>query len=175
MFFIQNKLMSRGFVKEDDQEEVPLVTPRAHLPVGVQNYVTPNGLEELQKERQALIEERNLLKEQSAEENRVQINYIAAKLRLLEERINIARLVDLESQPQEEVHFGALITLYEEGVEKSQYQVVGVDEANLSLNKISFLSPLAKVLMHKKVGETITLKTPKGDRHLKIEEIQYLT
>ncbi len=165
--------MSRGFVKEDDQEDVPLVTPRAHLPVGVQNYVTPNGLEELQKEQQSLIEERNLLKEQSAEENRVQINYIAAKLRLLEERINTARLVDLESQPKEEVHFGALITLSEEGAKESQYQIVGVDEADLSLNKVSFLSPLAKVLMRKKVGETITLKTPKGDRILRVEKIQY--
>ncbi len=165
--------MSRGFVKEDDQEDVPLVTPRAHLPIGVQNYVTPNGLEELQKEQQLLIKERTLLKEQSSDDNRVQINHITAKLRLLEERIHSAKLIHLENQPQEEVHFGALITLSEENAEPSQYQIVGVDEANVSLNKISFLSPLAKVLMHKRVGETILLKTPKGNRTLKIMQVQY--
>ncbi len=37
--------MSRGFVKEDDQEEVPMVPRRAYLPEGVTNFVTPNGYE----------------------------------------------------------------------------------------------------------------------------------
>ncbi len=52
--------MSRGFVKEGDQEETPLVTPRAHLPAGVVNFVTPKGLEELKEEQSALIEERRV-------------------------------------------------------------------------------------------------------------------
>jgi len=39
--------MSRGFVKEDDQEEVPMVPPRAYLPQGVPNYVSPSGMNEL--------------------------------------------------------------------------------------------------------------------------------
>jgi transcription elongation factor GreB len=42
--------MSRGFVKEDDQEEAPIIPPRAALPNGVTNYVTPNGLQELKTE-----------------------------------------------------------------------------------------------------------------------------
>jgi transcription elongation factor GreB len=41
--------MSRGFVKEDDQEEVPIVPQRAYLPEGVTNFVTRTGME--QKER----------------------------------------------------------------------------------------------------------------------------
>lgn len=166
--------MSRGFVKEDDQEEVPLVTPRAHLPIGVENYVTPNGLKELKHEQNSLVEERKKLKEQSAENNRVQINYITAKLRLLEKRINSARIVDIANQPKYEIHFGATITLYkeEEGCE-CQYQIVGVDEANISSNKISFLSPVAKVLQNKKVGNEITLKTPKGNRKMRIKAIEY--
>lgn len=49
--------MSRGFVKEGDQEEVPIVIPRANLPDGVTNYVTPNGFEELKQEHKSLIEE----------------------------------------------------------------------------------------------------------------------
>ena len=50
--------MSRGFVKEGDQEEVPMVTPRAYLPAGVENFVTPEGLQELREEREAGLEER---------------------------------------------------------------------------------------------------------------------
>jgi len=166
--------MSRGFVKEDDQEETPLLTPRAHLPNGVANYVTPCGLQELNDEQDSLVEERKTLKEQSIENNRVQINHITAKLRLLEERINSAKIIDLAKQPQDEIHFGATITILKEEEDcECRYQIVGVDEANVSLNKVSFLSPFAKVLQNKKVGDDITLKTPKGDRKMRIEAIEY--
>jgi len=166
--------MSRGFVKEEDQEETPLVTPRAHLPFGVVNYVTPNGLEELKEEQHLLIEEQKELIEQSNEINRVQINYITSKLSLLEDRINSARIVDVSNHPQNEIHFGATITLFKK-IEncECQYQIVGVDEANISKNKISFLSPIAKVLLNKKVGDVIELQTPKGVRIMKIEDIEY--
>lgn len=43
--------MSRGFVKEDDQEEVPIVPQRAFLPVGIPNFVTPAGMEQLLSEK----------------------------------------------------------------------------------------------------------------------------
>ena len=166
--------MSRGFVKEDDQEETPLVTPRAYLPVGVFNYVTPSGLKYLMQEQDLLLEERNILIEQSNEVNRVQINYITTKLSLLEDRINSARIVDLSTQPQNEIRFGATITLFKinENCE-CQYQIVGVDEADVYHNKISFLSPIAKVLLNKKVGDIIILNTPNGDRNMKIVLIEY--
>ncbi len=47
--------MSRGFVKEDDQEENPIVPPRADLPDGVANYVTRVGMDELLAEKQMLV------------------------------------------------------------------------------------------------------------------------
>ena len=166
--------MSRGFVKEDDQEEIPMVPPSADLPLGVVNYVTSNGLKDLKQEQNLLVDEKKLLIEQSNEINRVQINYITTKLSLLEDRINSARIVDLSTQPQNNIHFGATITLFkqEENCE-CQYQIVGVDEANISQNKISFLSPMAKVLLNKKVGDIIALQTPKGKRTMKIEVIEY--
>jgi transcription elongation factor GreB len=166
--------MSRGFVKEEDQEEIPMVSPRADLPFGVVNYVTINGFEELKQEQNLLLGEQKTLIEQSNEINRVQINYITTKLSLLEDRISSARIVDLSTQPQNEIHFGAAITLFkqEENCE-CQYQIVGVDEANVSQNKISFLSPMAKVLRNKKVGDIIAFQTPKGKRNMKIEVIEY--
>lgn len=166
--------MSRGFVKESDQEEVPLVVPRAPIPNGVPNYVTPNGLRELEEEQEALIAEREVLKEQSAEKNRVQINHLRATLDLLVKRINSAILVDLEKQPKDTIHFGATVTLYIDGEnDEQQYQIVGVDEANISQNKVSFLSPIAKGLMNKKVGEQFILKTPKGNRTMRVKAIEY--
>lgn len=166
--------MSRGFVKEGDQEETPIVTPRVHLPPGVTNYVTPNGFEALKQEQEALVAELKTLEEQSSEKNRVQINYLTAKLHLLEERIHSAKMVDLARQPQQEVHFGATVSLFKEAEDCAcQYQIVGVDEANISLNKISFLSPIAKVLLQKKAGDKVTLKTPKGQRIMRIEAIEY--
>ncbi|OBX21031.1 MULTISPECIES: GreA/GreB family elongation factor [Bizionia] len=166
--------MSRGFVKEEDQEEIPIVAPRANLPFGVVNYVTNNGLEELKQEQNLLLEQQKTLIEESNETNRVQINYITTKLSLLEDRISSARIVDLSTQPQNEIHFGATITLFKQEENcKCQYQIVGVDEANISLNKISFLSPLAKVLRNKKVGDVIALQTPMGKRNMNIELIEY--
>ncbi len=53
--------MSRGFVKEDDQEEVPIVPQRAFLPEGVQNFVTPAGMDLLLTEKKALISEKESL------------------------------------------------------------------------------------------------------------------
>ncbi|MZP65628.1 MAG: transcription elongation factor GreA, partial [Bacteroidales bacterium] len=50
--------MSRGFIKEGDQEEVPMVPRRAYLPEGVPNFVTPAGLEQLLAEREALVAEK---------------------------------------------------------------------------------------------------------------------
>ncbi len=166
--------MSRGFVKEEDQEEIPLVTPRAYLPAGVVNYVTPKGFKSLKDEQRTLVDERKALREQSIENNRVQINYLTSKLDLLEERINSAKIVDLSSQIKNEIRFGATVTIYkkEEGC-KEQYQIVGADEANVSQNKISFLSPLAKALINKKAGDEIILHTPNGKKLLRIKDIEY--
>jgi len=168
--------MSRGFVKEDDQEEVPMVPPRAHLPAGVPNYVTRAGMDELLAERQALMNEIERLDIASENERRLAVNHIKAKLQLLNNRINDARIIDLEEQPKDEIRFGATVTLKSEGKEDiHHFQIVGVDEADISRGKISFLSPLARVLTNKKVGEKVVLKRPKGDQVFEIMEITYIS
>ena len=166
--------MSRGFVKEDDQEEVPMVPPRAHLPEGVTNYVTRAGMNELLAEQRALMEEKENLDIVSENERRIAVNNLTAKLKLLNNRITEARIIDLEDQPKDEIRFGATVTLKIEGTNDMQtFQVVGVDEANISMGKISFLSPLASVLTNKKVGDKVVLKRPKGDRVFIIMNITY--
>jgi transcription elongation factor GreB len=166
--------MSRGFVKEDDQEDVPMVPPRAHLPEGVTNYVTRTGMDELLAEQQALMDELKNLDIISENERRISVNNLTAKLKLLNNRITEARIIDPEDQPQDEIRFGATVTLKTEGTDDMQtFRVVGVDEANISRGKISFLSPLARVLTNKKVGDKVIFKRPKGDPIFIIMKITY--
>ncbi|SHG82585.1 transcription elongation factor GreB [Flavobacterium micromati] len=166
--------MSRGFVKEDDQEEIPIVPPRADLPDGVVNYVTRTGIDQLLSEKQELNSEKENLEIADENERRIVLNYINAKLQLLNNRIATAKIVDLNMHPQNEIRFGALITLKIGSQTKlQQYQIVGVDEADIAKGKISFISPIAILLLNKKVGEKAVLKLAKEDRVFEIIEIVY--
>lgn len=166
--------MSRGFVKEDDQEETPLVPPRAEIPNGLTNYVTKKGMDELLAEKQALIDEKAGFKARTEQEKRITFNFNNAKIHLLEERIATAKIVDLSEQPKDEIRFGATITLKIGNSSNTQaYQIVGVDEADIKKNKISFISPIAKILIGKKVGEKAILKLAKEDRIFEVKEIRY--
>jgi len=166
--------MSRGFVKEDDQEEVPIVPQRAYLPEGVTNFVTRAGMDQLLAEKQALIEEREYLNIASENEKRIALNFINAKLQLLSNRIAEARVIDPKDQPQDEVTFGATVTLKTGAAGNTQtFQIVGVDEASIARGKISFISPLAKALINKRTGDRITLKRDREDIVYEIMAISY--
>ncbi len=166
--------MSRAFVKEDDQEEIPIISPRAHLPAGETNYVTPDGLQKLMDERELLLLERSTLEVSDANERRIALLVLNGKLQLLNDRIKSARPIDLGSQDKESVRFGAQIQLKVQATGKLQkLQIVGVDEADISKGKIAFTSPLAKILNHKKVGEEANLKLESGNRVFEILKIEY--
>ncbi len=166
--------MSRGFVKEDDQEEAPIVPQRAFLPAGVTNLVTSFGMNQLMVEKQMLIDEKNNLNNTNENESRLTLNYINAKLQLLNNRIAEAKIVNLKEQPINEIRFGAIITLKIEATQNIQtIQIVGVDEANISEGKVSFISPIAKLLINKKIGEKVILKQARKDIVLEIIDISY--
>jgi len=68
-----------------------------------------------------------------------------------------------------------LITLKTETTKQTQtFQIVGVDEADISKGKISFISPLAKVLINKKVGDKALLNRAKEDIIFEIIAIAYI-
>ena len=166
--------MSRGFVKEDDQEEVPRVPQRAYLPEGVINFVTPFGMNQLLDEKQMLVNEKNNLNNANENEKRIALNYINAKLQLLNNRIVEAKIVNLNEQPQNEIRFGAIIALKIEASKNIQtFQIVGVDEADISKGKVSFISPIAKALISKKIGDKVILKQAKKDIVFEIIDISY--
>ena len=153
--------MSRGFVKEGDQEEVPMVLPRAFLPSGTPNYVTPEGLKRLQDEMESLKKEWT-----DAGSNYVTKNYLDAKMRLLSERINSAVMIDNTKTNPDVVSFGMYVKYNDKVI-----RIVGVDEADASKGLISFISPIAKALIGKKKGDKFEIKVPRGTEIVEIQEI----
>ncbi|RKS53015.1 transcription elongation factor GreB [Gillisia mitskevichiae] len=169
--------MSRGFVKEDDQEEAPFIPARAVLPPGEINYVTPFGYEKLIKERSDLENDISNLDLEEGKERRHTMAILNGKLNLLNERILSSRILDPKEQPQEEVRFGALISFKfltgeQQGVIK-EFQIVGVDEANIKENKIAFVAPLAKALTGKKRAEIAEVFMAGKLQELEILSIKY--
>ncbi|MBR6272823.1 MAG: GreA/GreB family elongation factor [Bacteroidales bacterium] len=155
--------MSRGFIKEGDQEEIPMVPPRAYLPEGVPNFVTKEGLEALNEELRSLEEARV-----QAGEDYITVNYLDAKMKLLIGRINSAVETDLSKADKDTVGFGAWVRYNGRVV-----RIVGVDEANVAKGLVSFISPIAKALTGKKAGEVFELQGSGGPERIVVEEVSY--
>src|SRR5690606_35326006 len=100
------------------------------------------------EEKENLLAEQEKLDASQEKEYRIAFNHINAKLQLLNERIASAKIIDPKKLPQDEVHFGAVVTFKNSANNSKQtFQIVGVDEANVSKGKISSITPLAKALM----------------------------
>jgi transcription elongation factor GreB len=162
--------MSRGFVKEDDQEEAPFIPPRAALPDGAVNYVTPRGMRLLLEERTQLEQDRAAAAGSDDERRRTQAE-LDGRLALLNERIVTARLVDPVHDP-EDVRFGTtVIFTYTDGPQRGTtrtFTLVGVDEASVAEGRIAFTSPIAKALLGKRATDVV----PFLGAHLRIDAIR---
>jgi len=167
--------VSRAFTKEDDGGAELLVVPRAPLPAGAPNYVTPRGLRQLQAEQAALEQERIALEASEAADRVARSNAIAQRAVELQQRLASAELVDPRSQPHDRVRFGAQVRVRHESGEESQYRIVGVDEADPALGLLAFSAPLARALLGKRVGEHAALHTPRSSEELEVLEIAYGT
>ena len=155
--------MSRGFIKEGDQEAIPMVPPRAFLPDGVPNLVTKEGLTALHEELRSLEAERA-----KAGDNYIMGNFIDAKMKLLISRIASAVEVDLSKSNKDTVSFGAWVRYNGRTV-----RIVGVDEANVDQGLVSFISPIAKALTGRRAGEVFELKGPGGMERIVVEEVSF--
>lgn len=166
--------MSRGFVKEDDQEEDPIIPNRAPLPPGTTNYVTLAGLKMLMNEKRDLEAERKLVPTEESPEKRSALKVITGKMNMLLERINSAEVVNVTEMDNDEIRFGAIVTFQFSNENKPRtFQIVGVDEADVKQKKIAFTSPIAQALMGKKPGENTVLKLEHGDKNISIHKISY--
>ena len=152
--------------------------------------ITKAGKDKIEEELNHLVKvEREKLKETIAEARELgdlkeNAEYHAAKERqgIIEGRIAQlqgvlarARVVDVSKIKSERIVFGATVTLRD--IEKESvvtYQVVGEDEADIRIGKVSFNSPLGRALIGKEAGDTVIVKAPKGDVEYEIDEFEFV-
>ena len=164
--------MSRAFVKEGAPEVPVVVPPRAPLPAGVPNYVTPTGLAALRAEKVALERARADLDAEHPDASRER-EMLTGKLKGLIERIARSQVVDPAQVDRDDVRFGATVTLRDADGTKRSVRIVGVDEADAVASTVAFTSPIARALTGKRVGDTAVLRTPAGDRPLVVLSVRY--
>ena len=102
-------------------------------------------------------------------------SFIEGRIEELELIVSAAEVIDPSSLSGEHVKFGAHVWLIDEETEKeATYQIVGVHEADIKHARLSLSSPLAKALIGKKVGDTISVPAPGGDRSYEILGIKFI-
>ncbi len=180
--------MSKAFVKEtdkedDDDQQGPII------PRGVKNYITPAGLAKLRAELHQLknVERPEVCAVVSwAAENgdrsenadyqygKRRLRQIDSRVRFLLKRLDTVEVVDPIAIPDKsKVFFGATVVIRDEDDQEKTYTIVGIDESDAGLGKISWISPLASALFKAQVGDFVTFRSPKGPRELEILNIRY--
>jgi transcription elongation factor GreB len=167
---------------EPDEEEEQ--APRGTL------YITAEGAERLRAELKHLltVERPKVTAEVSAaaalgdrSENaeyiygKKRLREIDRRLRFLQKRLEKLTVVDPRVQPdKEKVFFGATVTLEnEEDGSRVTYQLVGPDETDLKLGRISVDSPVGRPLLGKRHGDSVTVNRPRGEVDFTIVGIKY--
>ena len=165
--------MSRGFVKEDDLEHAGTDLPERPISPHV-NYVTPYGLKQLRDAIEKLESARLNYVHRKEDPNAQQaLAIIDRDLRYFFARLESARYVDPNHQPKDTVVFGAHVKVEDENGESLQFNIVGEDEADIDQHKVSYVSPIAKALIGKKIGDQAIWQRPAGRMTLEIIEINY--
>jgi transcription elongation factor GreB len=151
------------------------------------NYLTPEGAKKLQVELNQLLNiERAKVVQQVADaaaqgdrsENaeyiygKKRLREIDRRIRFLTKRLDAAVIVKQETA-HGEVRFGCTVEVEDENGKKSQYLIVGPDEADPGAGKISFQSPLGRALMKRKVGDVVSVVRPAGEIEMEIKGISY--
>jgi transcription elongation factor GreB len=95
------------------------------------------------------------------------------RIRYLHKRLDAAEVVDPSYQDQERVFFGATVTYADSDGEEHTISIVGIDEADPSRGRVSWISPIAKALLRAREGDVVTLRTPNGPQALDVLEIRY--
>lgn len=151
--------------------------------------ITVRGKNKLEEELKRLIHTERPSVIRAIEEARAQgdisenAEYDAAKERqaMIEGRIGEiqgqlagAEVVEPSLLKGERVVFGATISLLEtESEDEFTYQIVGTDEADVKEQRISILSPIARACIGKRVGDVVTVRSPKGDKDYEITGLQF--
>lgn len=180
--------MNKAFTKErDDEEDDALVL--AALPASGKNYMTRAGYEAMRLEFTVLIDQERpkmveLVHWAASNGDRSENgDYLYGKKRLREidrriwfltKRLEIAEVVDASvHHGSDQIFFGATVTYLENAETERTVAILGVDEANSAQQEVSWVSPIARVLLKSRVGDALLLPTPSGMVGIEVLAVSY--
>jgi transcription elongation factor GreB len=165
--------------------------PKKEPAVG-KNYITPGGWQRLRDEHRFLLtRERPAVTQVVAwaashgdrsenadyQYNKRRLRQIDRRIHILTKRIDAAEIVDPEApragRAATQVFFGATVRYANAAVRERVVSIVGVDEVDLNRNYISWVSPLARALVHSGPGDRVILHAPGSTETLEILEVRY--
>jgi transcription elongation factor GreB len=154
----------------------------------VRNYITPGGYRRLQEElarlwkveRPAVVATVAWAASNGDRSENADYIYGKRKLREIDRRVRYitktldgATVVDNAGKTHQRVHFGATVTILDERGDEREVTIVGVDELDAGDARVSWRSPLARSLLTRDVGDTVTLRAPRGPERLEIIAVRY--
>lgn len=99
---------------------------------------------------------------------------IEARIREYSTKLALAEVIEPTTLSGERVKFGATVTISDEDGEEKTYTIVGDDEADLKLGRISISSPVARALIGRSVGDEVVVQSPKGRREVEVIDVKWL-
>lgn len=168
---------------DGDDEDAPAIKG------GGKNYITTQGLGRLKSE---LFELGNVERPKVVEvvawaasngdrsENadyqygKKRLREIDRRIRFLNKRIDAAEVVEPTQQQGLKILFGATVTVIDESETERIYKIVGSDESDAKEGKVSWISPVGQALLQATEGESVILKTPRGEEELEIVKVRYV-
>ncbi|MFL6748538.1 MAG: transcription elongation factor GreA [Sphingomicrobium sp.] len=100
--------------------------------------------------------------------------HVEATIAELEDRLSRAMVIDPTTLSGDKVVFGATVTLIDEDNKKVKYQLVGQQEADARVGRISYNSPLGRALIGRQKGEEVEVTTPSGDKYYEVAKIEFV-
>ncbi|MBT5004318.1 MAG: transcription elongation factor GreA [Porticoccaceae bacterium] len=106
---------------------------------------------------------------------REQQSFAEGRVQDIEGKLSNSQVIDISTMPQGgRVIFGALVTIININTDETvSYRLVGDDEADVKQGKISYQSPIARVLIGKEIGDVVVVKAPIGDVEYEIDDVVY--
>ena len=151
--------------------------------------ITPEGLARLQEELRRLktVERPGVIRaleearthgdlSENAEYHaaRERQSFIEGRVAELEDKIRRAEVIDVSKLTGKAVKFGATVHLIDVDTdEKVTFQIVGAEESDITSGKLSIVSPLARALIGKEVGESVEVSTPRGSKVYEIQKVKF--
>ena len=102
--------------------------------------------------------------------------FAEGRIKEIEGKLADSQVIDVKSVVvSSKVIFGTTVTLFNVDTQETvTYKIVGDDEADVKVKKISYASPIAKAIIGKEEGDEVAIQVPNGEVVYEIEKVEYL-